>query len=119
MESDQVIAALYRENYIDDERYARAYCQSKVLHQHWGRQKVLYHLRLKHLPRKAVDAGMAAVSDDDYLAALTSVAEKKSLELRSHTEDPYLLRQKLMAFLTSRGFTIDEIKQVFTNNEEL
>lgn len=117
-ESDQVTATLYNEGYIDDIRYAKAYCESKILHQHWGRQKVLYQLRLKHLPRRAVDAGMAAVSDDDYRATLATVAEKKRQELCSRIDDPLLLRKKLMAFLASRGFTVDEIKQVITNNNE-
>ena len=126
-ESDQVTSILYKEGYIDDVRYARAYCESKILHQHWGRQKVLYQLRLKHLPRQAVDAGMAAVSDDDYRAALTTVAKKKYLELTQSSglaapqEPDHVTIQKLMAFLASRGFTSDEIRQVTSNinNEEL
>lgn len=125
-ESDDVVARLYDEHYLDDERYARAYCESKILHQHWGRQKVLYQLRLKHLPRAAVDSGMAAVSDEAYFAVLTDVAEKKLRELTSNSplDNPsgesqgaasHHLRQKLTAFLVTRGFLIGEINQVLTN----
>ena len=125
-ESDDVVARLYDEHYLDDERYARAYCESKILHQHWGRQKVLYQLRLKHLPRAAVDSGMAAVSDEAYFAVLTDVAEKKLHELTSNSPldnlsgesqgaAAHLLRQKLTAFLVTRGFLIGEINQVLTN----
>jgi regulatory protein len=115
VESDDVIDALYSENYLDDVRYARAYCESKILHQHWGRQKVLYQLRLKHLPRTAVETGMAAISDEDYLAALSDLAVKKFSELRRSTNDPAALRQKLTSFLLSRGFLIGEINQVIIN----
>lgn len=114
-ESDAVVDTLFAENYLNDERYARAYCESKILHQHWGRQKVLYQLRLKHLPRAAVAVGMAAVSDDDYLAVLADVAEKKLQELRRSVDDTAALRQKLTAFLLSRGFLISEINQIITN----
>lgn len=119
-ESDDVVAKLYSEQYLDDERYARAYCESKILHQHWGRQKVLYQLRLKHLPRAAVDSGMAAVSDEAYFAVLTTVAQKKLAELTSGLQDPNsdlrsLHSQKLTSFLLSRGFLISEINQVLTN----
>jgi regulatory protein len=115
VESDDVIDALYSENYLDDVRYARAFCESKILHQHWGRQKVLYQLRLKHLPRTAVETGMAAISDEDYLAALSDLAVKKLSELRRSTNDPAALRQKLTSFLLSRGFLIGEINQVIIN----
>jgi regulatory protein len=114
-ESDAVVEKLYSENYLDDVRYARAYCESKILHQHWGRQKVLYQLRLKHLSRAAVESGMASVNEDDYLAVLADVAEKKLRELRPSSDDPSALRQKLTAFLLSRGFLIGEINQVITN----
>ena len=114
-ESDAVVAKLYDEQYLDDERYARAYCESKILHQHWGRQKVLYQLRLKHLPRVAVDKGMAAVSDEAYLNVLVELADRKCQELRPRFSDDFLLRQKLTSFLVSRGFLLSEINPVITN----
>ena len=48
-DADDIVASLTEEGYLDDGRYARAYCESKVLRQHWGRQKVCYQLRLKRL----------------------------------------------------------------------
>ncbi|MBR1549365.1 MAG: RecX family transcriptional regulator [Bacteroidales bacterium] len=114
-ESNDIVDTLYSENYLDDVRYARAYCESKILHQHWGRQKVLYQLRLKHLPRAAVEAGMAVVIDDDYLSVLSELAEKKLSELHRSVDDNTTLRQKLTAFLLSRGFLIGEINQITTN----
>lgn len=118
-ESDNVVAILFREDYLNDERYARAYCESKILHQQWGRQKVLYQLRLKHLPRTAVDSGMASVSEEDYLRVLAEVAQKKIAELQVSVEDPHLLRQKLNNFLLSRGFSTPEINKVKNNIPEL
>ena len=114
-QSDEVVKKLYDEDYLDDFRYARAYCESKIRQQQWGRQKVLYQLRLKHLPRAAVDAGMAAVSDEEYLSILSQAGEKKLRELSTLSDDPFLLRQKLTAFLVSRGFSLSEINQVISN----
>jgi regulatory protein len=118
-DSDVIVAALQGEGYLDNERYARAFCESKILTQHWGRQKVLYQLRLKHLPREAVDRGMAAVSNEAYMAVLAEVTEKKRLELEQKTDDPFVLRQKLTASLVNKGFTLPEINQVLTNYPEL
>ena len=76
-DADGIVASLTEEGYLDDGRYARAYCESKVLRQHWGRQKVCYQLRLKRLPREAIEAGMAAVDDERYMEMLREVAERK------------------------------------------
>lgn len=110
-DADTIVGTLCRDGYLDDVRYARAYCESKILSQQWGRQKVLYQLRMKHLPREAVEAGLAAIADDDYRAVLHEIAEKKRLEIERSETDPLRQRQKLMAFLASRGFLASEITQ--------
>lgn len=117
-DSDVIVAALQKEGYLDNERYARAFCESKILTQHWGRQKVLYQLRLKHLPREAVDRGIASVSNEAYMAVLAETAEKKRQELEQKTDDPFVLRQKLIAALVNKGFTLPEINQVINNFSE-
>lgn len=119
-ERDEIVARLKKESYLDDARYARAYCESKVLHLHWGRQKVLYQLRLKRLPREAIDEGMAAVDEEQYREMLRETAEKKLRELGGKCEVgsgelEVAVKRKLSAFLASRGFTMSEINEVITN----
>ena len=118
-EADVVVKALQNEGYIDDVRYARAFCESKIVNYNWGRQKVLYHLRLKHLSRATVEAGMAAVSEEAYQQALMSAANGKLAELRTSGGDEFTLRKKLSAFLASKGFTQSEINQSLNNILEL
>lgn len=117
VESDEVVKHLYSEDYLNDERYACSYCESKILGQHWGRQKVLYQLRLKHLPRPAVNAGMARVSEEAYHRVLAETAKKKRQELEGKVDDLYVMRQKVTAFLVSRGFTLSEIGEVEKEQE--
>lgn len=111
-DADGIVASLTEEGYLDDGRYARAYCESKMLRSGWGRLKVAYQLRLKQLPRAAVDAGMAAVDDEAYMAVLEQAAMKKAATLRG--ADDAERRRKLTAFLAQRGYTMDEINQVIT-----
>jgi regulatory protein len=114
-EANGVVDRLRAEGYLDDKRYARAYCESKILQQGWGRQKVLYQLRLKHLPKDAIDAAMGSVDEEAYLGVLASVAERKKQELGGDGPEQ---QRKLMSFLTSRGFTFGEINKVITNTLE-
>lgn len=112
-DANAVVECLRSEGYLDDKRYARAYCESKMLQQGWGRQKVLYQLRLKHLPKEAIDSGVAVVDDERYFEMLRATAERKMQELGpDFTPDN---QRKLVSFLTSRGFTFGEINKVITN----
>lgn len=112
-EADSIVARLRNDGYLDDKRYARAYCESKMLQQGWGRQKVLYQLRLKHLPKEAIDSGVAAVDEDRYQEVLREVTERKMRELGNDFTPEN--QRKLVSFLTSRGFTFGEINKVITN----
>lgn len=118
-DANEIVAALRVEGYLDDVRYARAYCESKVLHQHWGRQKVLYQLRLKRLPREAIEQGMSVVDEEQYMEILEETATRKLRELSGKCEAEgekwdVAEKRKLMAFLASRGFTMSEINEVIT-----
>lgn len=115
---DTIVRQLRSEDYLDDERYARAYCESKIIGQQWSRLKVLYQLRLKRLPKEAIDTGMAAVDEESYLKMLNSLSEKKMRELYpdgNFNDDPDADR-KLTAFLISRGFTMNEINRASNTN---
>ena len=108
--ADMVVDRLCEEGYIDDARYARAYCESKMLRSGWGRMKVVYQLRQKHLPREAIEAGMEAVDEEVYMSVLKEAAAKKVATIRD--TDPVVRRRKLVSFLAQRGYIIDEINEI-------
>ena len=102
-----IIEQLRAEGYLDDMRYARAYCESKVLRQHWGRMKVVYQLRAKHFSRETIDRAMEAIGDEEYRRMLHETALRKRVELGSRPD----AERRVAAFLASRGFSASEISQ--------
>lgn len=110
-EVDAIVDRLRADDYLDDLRYARAFCEGKLIGQRWGRQKVLYHLRAKHLSKEVIEAGMAVIDDETYYRIMEEEAEKKVRTLGDEmTPD---VRRKLFAFLVSRGYTASEISHSF------
>lgn len=105
--ADRIVDRLVDEGYLDAVRYATRYAESKMLHAHWGRDKVAYQLRQKRLPSDAIRQGLATVEDESYLQMLNDLAEKK---LREYADE-----RKLTRFLLSRGFRYSEINQVLIN----
>ncbi len=111
---DTIIQRLRAEDYINDLRYAAAYCRGKLIEQRWGRQKVLYQLRAKHLPKDAIEAGMAQIDDETYYNIMTDEATKKLRQLGGETSRDN--RRRLAAFLASRGYTPHEIAHLIDSN---
>lgn len=116
VESDEVVSQLKEVGFLDESRYAQIYCRSKVRLQRWGRRKIQYQLRMKHLPDALIREGLASVSDEDYAMALHSVAENK---WKSYAKSDPRRKYKLVAFLQSRGFEMDEIMEELKNLNNL
>ena len=116
-EAEDIVGLLCEEGYVDDRRYARAYCESKMLRGGWGCQKVAYHLRMKGVDSETVAEALADVDDEACNEVLAEIAERKASELRSARTplEPDVLRRKLTAFLMQRGFRLSEINPVLQN----
>ena len=106
--ADTIVRHLLEERFIDERRYVQLYCQGKLRIQRWGRNKMVWELRGKGIADSLIAEGLDSMSDDEYLAMLDKVAQSKWDTLQG---DDYERRRKLAAYLLSRGFTADEIRQ--------
>ncbi len=119
---ERILQYLVREDFINEQRYAIAYCQSKMRNQKWGRIKLAYQLRSKLLPRNIVEMAVASVDQEEYKEVLHDLAAAKWKDLQN---DPVKGANKLAYFLQSHGYDTEEIREVIqtvaintTNNEE-
>lgn len=112
---DSIIESLRADDYLNDRRYACAYCRGKLVGQHWGRQKVLYQLRSKHIAKDAIEEGMAQVDDDTYFGILRDEASKKFRQLGGQLT--LEVRRKMLSFLSSRGYSSSEIADTINTLE--
>lgn len=99
--ADRIIDHLLDNNYINPERYCRAYVHDKLLYQGWGRVKIRMMLRAHALPTAEIEAALAAIADTEYHQVLLKVANKKVSATR----------EQQIRYLLQRGFTYDEISQ--------
>ena len=111
-ETDHVIDALQDEGYLDDHRYARSFCECKMLRHGWGRRKVMWELRQKGVSADVAAEAIAALDPEALHQVLCEVADRKRRELQPRCPDPYVLRQRLTAYLAQRGYEYDEIAEV-------
>ena len=104
-DASNIMDYLVREKYIDNSRFARAYCHDKFCYNHWGRIKIRQMLRHLRLSDEEIEEGMETIDDEAYLEALNDVLRAKDRTLRE--KDIYLRKGKLVRHLLSRGFETD------------
>lgn len=99
----QLLNRLEDENYINEERYARAYVHDKFRFDHWGRVKIQQALRLRRLPDHLIRQALEEEIDEEaYLAALTALLNRKADSLTD--DDPRQAAQKLLRHAVGRGY---------------
>lgn len=101
-DSYDIMDYLVKEKYIDNRRFARAYCHDKFCYNHWGRIKIRQMLRHLRLGDEEIEEGMETIDEEDYIEALNDVLRAKDRTLKD--KDKYLRKAKLVRHLLSRGF---------------
>jgi regulatory protein len=113
-EVEEVISDLIETNFLNEERFAKAYVSGKFNIKHWGKIKIKQGLRLKKITDKMIAIALNTIDYDDYLLTILNTAEKK---LPTITEkDPYKKKYKLVTYLIGKGFENDLIVEVLKSN---
>jgi regulatory protein len=114
---EELISELILTNFLNEERFAKAYVSGKFNINKWGKIKIKQGLKLKKVPEKMITRALNGIDEDDYLKTIADCAEKK---LRTITEkDPYKRKYKLITHLLSRGFENNLILVVLKDNNLL
>lgn len=85
-EVEETVTWLITENFINEERYARAYAGGKFRLKGWGRIKIRQGLKMSGLSTYCIQQGMNEIEEEEYEKKLRSLMERKyRLEKETHT----------------------------------
>ena len=108
----EIVAHLTEEGFLDDGRFACIYVRSKYHIKKWGRTKIRYELKNRNIPEKIVQRAMEEINEEDYLKTIRELILKKMSEINSAKH--LNIREKIITFVTGKGFEFDLISKVFT-----
>ena len=99
---DPIIDKLLEGDYINEERFARAFVKDKFRFNHWGRVKITTHLKALNISSENISIAMQEIGDEEYDEMLDAIVEKKRKTIKNGTD--YEIRAKLIRHALSRGF---------------
>ena len=98
----KIITRLREQNILNDERFAKLYAKSKLHHNRWGKNKIIYALRQKNIPNIYIEKAVEEIRPEEWEDMLTQILKKKNGSLKE--EDLYKRKQKLYAYAASKGY---------------
>ncbi len=113
---ENVIAELIASNFINEERFAKAYAGGKFRIKKWGRVKISIELKRRKISTYCIKKGLAEIEEEEYIKTLQKVAEVKIKAMKER--DSKKKKYKVMNYLLSRGFENDLVVEVVGTKEK-
>lgn len=113
-EIDDVIVHLIEHNYLNEERFARAFARGKNRIKHWGKSRIVAELKQRKISATIIKLALTELDEDEYDASFLAIAEKKWESLN----EPNIMkkRKKFCDYLLRKGF---ESAQVYVVMREI
>ncbi len=99
---DKIIVHLLQHNFLNEERFARAYARGKFRIKKWGKQRLRLELKRKGIHKNLIATALKDIDNNDYYDTFNALAEKKAHSIIE--SNIYKKRKKLADYLLYRGW---------------
>lgn len=114
-EVENVLANLISDNFLNEERFAIAYCNGKLRMKGWGKVKIKQALKAKRVSEQLIKIAFKQIDLDEYEQILNHIIDKKLREISD--KNHYAVKNKVYQFALSRGFESDLIFSTLNSKE--
>lgn len=113
---DVVVVHLLQHNYLNEERFTKAYVRGKLKNKKWGKQRLTQELKKREISKVNITKALADIDDEDYLNIFNDLAEKKLSLIKEN--NIYKRKKKLADYLLYRGWepflVYDKVNELVT-----
>lgn len=109
-EVEEILSHLITENYLNEERFAKAFAGGKFRMKKWGKIKIVHELEAKGLTANCIRLGLKEIEEEEYVKVLHELLMKKS-SLVEET-DLFVKRDQLARFAIQKGFEPDLVWKI-------
>ncbi len=108
---DVVIGHLLEHNFLNEERFAKAFARGKFRHKSWGKVRITRELKQRGISAYNLKSALAEISPEEYEEVFYALSRKRNQQLSSE-KDKYRKRKKLADYLTYRGWEGDLVYEI-------
>lgn len=101
-EIDELITQLITENYLNEERFARAFAGGKFRLKKWGKIKITLALEAKGVSRNCIKLGLSEITQEGYLSTLENILQEKNNI--TEEENLFVRKDRLSKYAIQKGF---------------
>ena len=73
---DVIMIHLLEHNFLNEERFAKAYVRGKFKIKAWGRRRLIFQLKQKDVSKFNINQALEEISDEEYIGVFNDLTEK-------------------------------------------
>jgi len=108
-EADEILIGLIQNNFVNEERFAKAYVSGKYKLKRWGRKLIIKKLKQKQISEYCINIGLKEINENLYLENLKYLVEKKRTTL--NISNNFQLKNRLANYVFTKGYEQDLVWQ--------
>ncbi|MGZ3865037.1 MAG: regulatory protein RecX [Bacteroidia bacterium] len=112
---ENLISKLISDNYINEERFAKAYVGGKFRIKKWGRNKIRAGLKAKRISEYCMKLAFKEIDEEEYIKTLKKLLESKSKLLKE--KNAIRKKYKLLSYASAKGYEQALIMEIL--NEDI
>ncbi|OFX68647.1 MAG: hypothetical protein A2X12_04800 [Bacteroidetes bacterium GWE2_29_8] len=109
---EQIINHLKEEGFVDNKRFARAFCIDKFRFNKWGRIKIVNMLKQYTLESDIINYGLSCIDESEYIETIRSIIEKYTLIIKQKETDNFVINNKVINYLLNKGFEYEIVRNI-------
>ena len=110
---EKIIIHLLQHNFLNEERFAKAFVRGKFSIKNWGKQRILNELKFRNISIYNINTALKEIDDEDYLKTLQKIAKKKLPLIKE--SNAFKKSSKLVNYLISKGFEPNLVYPIVKN----
>lgn len=110
---EKIILHLIHHNFLNEERFAKAFARGKFNIKKWGKLRIANELKFRDISAYTIKVALKEISEIDYAETLTKIAVKKLATIKE--ANTFKKKNKLSTFLISKGYENQLVYEVVNN----
>ncbi len=99
---DQIMVHLIQENYLNEERFAKAFVSGKFRIKKWGKNRIVRELKFREISKYSIEIALNEINEEDYLNTLDDLILKRIDQVNE--QHKFKKRKKVADYLLYRGW---------------
>jgi regulatory protein len=100
-----ILMELIEMNFVNEERFSRAYAGGKFRSKKWGRNRIIQELKHREISDYGITAGLLEIPDVNYHQTLKELIEKKLTVEKG--DDRYVRNGRVATYCIRKGYESD------------